>query len=127
MPHLREMKIRLKILRAFWRIVSTSLLVALFMAGVGAMYSWLVHGEMVLRFLFEAGILAGAFLLVVGCWHYVRPVLHNKDKLVDRSTYRERTAHIWRGNRLHGYELMLYGFATALIAALAQMLVYFIF
>ena len=115
-------------MRFFRKIISTAFFIAALMAGVGSLYSWLVYGELILRHLFDAGIGAGAFLVLVGGWQYVRPVLHGRgDKLVDKSTYRERTAHVWRGNRLHGYELMLYGLATAVIAALMQALIYWIF
>ena len=103
------------------RILTTSAAVFVIMAIVGVIYSFGTHGAFVLRHVFDAGILGGAFLILLGIFYSVKPVFHGNDKLVDHTTYAERTWDIKEVNKADSTEYILTGISTILIAGILQM------
>ena len=108
------------------KIVSTSAAIFVIMAAVGVIYSFGTHRVFVLRHIFDAGFLGGAFLIVIGIYHLIKPIFHGKDKLVDHTTYSERTWDIKEINKSDSADFILIGISTILIAGILQVAAYLI-
>ena len=106
------------------KIASTSTAIFAIMAVVGVIYSFGMHGFFVLRHIFDAGFLGGAFLIVLGIYHMVKPVFHGKDKLVDHTTYSERSWEIKQVNKADSADFIMMGISTIMIAGILQIIVY---
>ena len=109
------------------KIITTAAAIFVIMAVVGVIYSFGTHGVFVLRHIFDAGFLGGAFLIILGIYHLVKPIFHGKDKLVDHTTISERTWEIKEVNKADSTDFLLMGISLILIAGILQIVAYLIF
>ena len=110
-----------KALKKAKKTVATSSVIFIIMAIVGVIYSYGAHGAFVWRHVFDAGILGGVFLIVLGIYCLIKPVFHGKDKLVDHTTYSARTWDVKEVNKADSTEYILIGIGTILIAGILQL------
>ena len=113
-----------KIKKRAIKTITTSAVIFVIMAIVGVIYSFGTHRVFVLRHIFDAGILGGAFLVVLGIYYLVKPVFHGKDKLVDHTTHSARTWDVKEVNKADSAEYILIGIGTILIAGILQIVAY---
>lgn len=101
-----------------------SFMLAGFMAVVASIYTLIVHGTIILDSIFDAGVIVGALMVVVGLLKYFPPgigqLLIRSDRLLDRSTFIERTSEERQHKISQGYEYICIGILTALITGLLQ-------
>jgi len=116
-----------KLLKSIKKCLQISVLLAIVMAIAATIHSLFVHGTVIIDNLFNAGLLAGTIMAgfgilktLAGAFSGVGRLLTKSDKLLDRSTFKERAGAERATAQMEGYEYIFIGLGTVLLTGILQ-------
>jgi len=118
----------MKKLRAnkFLRTISTALTLVLIVSLGCLLYSFIAHGIFSTEHITTANIVAGALVVAGGLTVLIRPTSRRDDKLLDSTTYVERTQDERERKRKSAYEMLLTGIAVTFFALVLDVVLWLI-
>lgn len=108
----------------FYRIVSTSAALVLLVSLICLLYSFIAHGIFSTDYIITANLVVGAFVTATGLAVLIRPIHRRDDKLIDSTTYIERTQDAREGKRKWGNEILLTGIAAVFITLVLEVVLW---
>jgi hypothetical protein len=112
----------------FIKLITTSLVCVCIIGLCGITYGLFAVRSFTLLYAYNANFVIGAILIASGVFLLFMPtkISFKKDKLVDHSTYIERTSDAREARQGNAYELIFLGIANIIIAGTIQVVLWLI-
>ena len=109
-----------QILAYILKVLRTSLVIALITSLIALIYAAISEGSIIAHYAFTANFTVGSVVILAGFAVLLMPLNWIKDKLLDHSTFGERTNDARERKRKRSHELLYIGMTIIILAGIAQ-------
>ncbi|MCL2169125.1 MAG: hypothetical protein FWB74_03770 [Defluviitaleaceae bacterium] len=109
-----------QILAYILKVLLTSLTIALITSFIALIYALISQGSLIAAYAFTANFVVGVVVILAGLVVLLMPLSWVKDKLLDHSTFGERTNDARERKRKRSHEILYIGMCVIILAGIAQ-------